>query len=320
MKKKGIWGALLFVSIVIILSYNVYHINKSISVHLIAVKSGAIQEKVYANGQIEPVHVYAQYAMLSGRVEQVKVHEGDKVVKGQVLTTLATEDLARQLQVENNNLLILQAAKKDKQQQFEDSFTAFKKQRLISVDADMPKKPDYTSDDLRIANEQLTIENIKKQISESEIAAQGDGIVTALSITEGQMISQGLQIVTITDTDHLQVKGYLNQLDVSKVKISMDASITGDAFANTYSGTVTYLAPIASKLSGSSGDPVVEIHMAVAHPAQELLPGYNATIEIPLPGKPQLLVPQTAVSHEGDQAYVYEMKDGIAKKVQVQTG
>jgi RND family efflux transporter MFP subunit len=312
MKKKVIWGTVLALSVTALAGANIYSMNKSVDVTLAAVEEGAVTETVYASGKVEAVNVQHYFAPASGVVLKLEVKPGDKVKKGQALYTLRTDELEQQLRMERNNLKMAEAEREN----------ARKQNEAAGDNPLLPKQEiDLSIYDLKIENAKMSIEALEKKIAAAKVTAAKDGVVTKVDAKEGQMVMDGAAVLTVADLSALQVRANLSELDAGKVKTDLPVSVTGDAFAESYKGKVTYLAPVADLPNPAAKDPVVEMLVTLDSTAPELRPGYNATVEIQLKEeKTHPLAPLEAVQHEGDNAYVYKVENGKAVKVSVKTG
>jgi HlyD family secretion protein len=80
-----------------------------VSVESVKVISGPIVAEVMGTGTLE-AHVRATISpKISGRISQIFVDQGDKVVKGQKLVTLDDEDLRQQVEMAKAELSVAKA-------------------------------------------------------------------------------------------------------------------------------------------------------------------------------------------------------------------
>jgi RND family efflux transporter MFP subunit len=205
----------------------------------------------------------------------------------------------------------------------------FRKQKLASakeqlqsgVDAQTiidPKELELYA--LRLERAERSMEALEEQIKANRLQSTVEGVVTDVLVKEGQTVAEGTPAFIIVDQKRLRVKAYLNELDVGKVKLGMEAKIIGDAFSDSYSGKVSYLAPNAVPVDSASRDVAVELWVDLTDTDDQLRPGYNATVEIQINQIPSLLVPLTAVRHKGDKTFVFMIENGLAVEHEVTTG
>lgn len=316
LKKKWFWGAIVGLTVIVLVVANMIGVNQEVEVKVATVEMGKIVEQIYTKGKLKPTQTTSVYAPANGLVESVKVKSGDTVKKGQVLLTLSMKQVREQLEKERINLQLTEAERlAAKKQHFEN----FKQARNTNPDLE-PEKLDLTTYDLRIRSSQLTIQSLEKQLANQNVVAPADGVVTSLVVNAGQMLTEGSEIATIADVSRLKVSAYLNELDAGKTEQGMKAVITGEAFSDSYEGSISYLAPTAVLPTPTSKDPSVEMEVSLNQVSPELRPGYNVTVEMEIPDKERLLAPINAIQYDGEQAYVFKVQDGVAVKVPVTKG
>ncbi|WP_274654467.1 efflux RND transporter periplasmic adaptor subunit [Paenibacillus humicola] len=324
MKKKIGIAIILGASILLLIAWNLFQINKSLKVGLTSPSEGTISASVFASGKLEAAKTYTVYSPVTAPIRDVAVQEWDAVEQGQTLLTFNMDDIKLQLKQEQNTLKSLEDQKTSVlKKHFDDVKTQFANHEIDSA-ADV-EKPDTASVDMQIANEKLLIDSLQTKQEAASLAAIGSGTIVELDAEAGQSIAQGAKVAVITNTNHLQVKASLLEVDASNVKPGMEADITGDAFPQTVKGKVTAIAPVATTASADATDSSVQVVIEVDNAgtdqqAKPLKPGYDVNVEFALPGDPHLLLPLNAVGREGDRSFVYKVTDGRAVKTEITAG
>ncbi len=316
LKRKWFWGLILALIVIGLVLVNLMNTKRATPVKTAEVVEGTIIEEIYTNGKLEPGKTTEVYSPASGVIGKLNIKLGDSVTKGQVLLNLKMDEIQEQLEKERLNLQLTESERlQAKKQHFEKFKSAMNEDPELEVE-----ELDLTAYDLRIQSSKLTIESMEKKLGNSAVYATVDGVVTGLSVDEGQLIAEGSGIVSISDLSSYKVRAYLNELDAGKAAMGMKAVVTGESIAGTYDGEVTYLAPTAEIADPASKDASVEMTVGLKTASPELRSGYNVTIAMEIPDKPRLLVPITAVQYEGDQAFVFMTEDEKAVQVPVTTG
>lgn len=316
LKKKWVWGVVLGLVLVVIVLANLRGLNRTESVKVAEVTEGKIVEQIYTNGRLEPIKSVDIFSPIGGVVQALKVKEGDTVTEGQPLLTLKIDAVKEQLEKEKISLQLTEAERLAAKKQHFDKF----KQQVTEDPEQMVEELDLTSYDLRIRSSQLTISSLEKQMNNSTVYATAGGIVTLVSVKEGQLMPEGSQLVTLADLSSYKVKANLTELDAGKVAMGMKAVVTGESISGTYHGEVTYLSPTAVLNDKTSKDASVEMEVTLTDQAAELRPGYNVALEMEIPDKPRILVPIEAVKYEGEEAYVFKIEEDKAVKSIVKIG
>ncbi|MBW7473816.1 efflux RND transporter periplasmic adaptor subunit [Paenibacillus oenotherae] len=314
--KKWIWMIVIVLVGGGIVGFLFMSMNQPVEVALGKVSQQSMAEKIYVSGKLEAKETTALYSDVNALVKQVKVKVGDQVKKGQVLLTLNVDSLNQQLETERINLELTQAERLAAKR---DHFNQTKKQRAEQADAKI-EPLNLEQYDLRIKNHYVTIRGLEKKLAKDEITANADGTVTELSVNSGQMISEGMQIVKVSDLSAYQVVANINEIDAGKVALGMEVDITGESFQEVYQGKVAKMAPIAVVTDPAYKDAFVATTVALDKTSPELRSGYNVNIELEVPDQLRIVAPLTAIVQSEGKSYAYKLDGDRAVKVEVQTG
>jgi HlyD family secretion protein len=118
----------------------------------------------------------------------------------------------------------------------------------------------------------------QNQLEQTRLTAPISGIVAQVNVVPGEFATPGMTLVIVSDLDHLQAKTTdLSERDISNVKIGDPATISVDALAEEFSGTVTSISPIADTLGG---DVVYEVTVTFNEQPVGALGGMTAEVTI----------------------------------------
>lgn len=133
----------------------------------------------------------------------------------------------------------------------------------------------------------------QRQLRETRIFSPIDGVITKKLIQEGELVaalsgfSAGTAIVRIEDRTALMVKLSINEIDVAKLRVGMQAKVEVDAFPNlALEGTVRKIAPASINLTSVTpvSDNVVKytVEIWLEKPDRQLRSGMSAkcTLEV----------------------------------------
>lgn len=177
-------------------------------------------------------------------------------------------------------------------------------------------------------------------LRETEIRSPIDGIVTKRLVQEGELVaslssfSSGTPIVRVEDRSKMIVKLEINEIDVAKLRVGMDANVAVDAFPDKeFRGSVTKISPTdvnASSPAAAGASAVVkyEVEVAMADISDELKSGMSAKCTMTvLDKKGVLMLPRQFVGKDKDGSYFVmvapkDKKDKAAKatKTKVEIG
>lgn len=87
-----------------------------------------------------------------------------------------------------------------------------------------------TNDNL--INSSLLSKSADTLVSKSEIIAPIAGKVIRTEIVNGQVVTPGLEVAVIADTEHIYVKANIEETDIFKILVGQEVDIRIDAFGN----------------------------------------------------------------------------------------
>lgn len=138
--------------------------------------------------------------------------------------------------------------------------------------------------------------------------------VTSLDVSRGEMVAPGQPVLVLSDLSGLEVEIYLDEADVARVAIGMEAQVRLDALPDVeLRGEVTHIAPVGSVASGVVFYPVT---VRLARSSLPVRAGMTADVEIIIACREDaLLVPLRAVHTEGERVYV-EVERVVGNRVE----
>ena len=213
-------------------------------------------------------------AQVAGTVSDVKVPEGGWVNKNQVLVATKSDSLT-------NSVLNAADSVKNAQNSVQNAKNSVK-------------------------SAENSLGNQESKLDGYTIRSPISGIIIEKSFQEGDTLQAGKALCKIYDLSYLTMTLNVDELDISKVAVGQDVTVTADAAAGkTYGGRVTKINIDGVTANGATSYPVT-IELL---DAEGLLPGMNVQAEITLRESADVVaIPVTALLR-GDLVVV---KDGSA--------
>lgn len=147
--------------------------------------------------------------------------------------------------------------------------------------------------------------------------------VTVQKIEHTEILELNGNIVKNARTGEMTIISYVNEKDISTVKMGQYAEITGAAFPDCiYEGEVSFISDYATTVQkGSYSQTVVEVKIDINNPDDNLKAGYTANAKIML-SEPitMTVVPYEAVNQDDKGEYVYVLEENKAVRRYVTTG
>lgn len=140
----------------------------------------------------------------------------------------------------------------------------------------------------RVQQAQAASALAETQLENTQLFSPLTGVVLSHNIEAGEFVSPGTPVVTVADTVHLWVRAYVNQTDLSRVKLGQKATVKIDSTpAKSFEGTLGFIASDAEFTPKTVQTPtervklVFRIKVYVNNPQGELKPGMPADVLFP---------------------------------------
>jgi membrane fusion protein, macrolide-specific efflux system len=278
---------------------------------VVTAKRGTLSIDVLETGRVEPREKVELKSKLAGQVLAVRVDEGDRVRRGDLLILLDPTDYEREVAAAEAELAKAEAAIDFAR------LNLARKRRGVAEQIVPRAELDDAEHDLRARSADARLLSVRlrtarDRVGYTQIASPIDGTVIQRGTEVGEVVVPGVQatfegrpLLTVADLSTLLVKVELNQIDVAKIQLGNAASVTFDALpGKTYAAKVTRVAPASSKISGKD----VEVFLVEA----ELLatdavikPGMTADVRIHLEARADvIMLPIEAVITSGERSRV----------------
>jgi HlyD family secretion protein len=180
------------------------------------------------------------------------------------------------------------------------------------------------------------LEEIDTKLADSVVTAPRSGQVIQANIRAGELITSGvatftsgMTICTIGDMSKMLVRVYVNEVDITKIRLGMPVEIDLDSLrGRTFHGRVTRVAPAAFGSGTAAPQPPgqaqvvrfsVEVQFTDATP--QVRPGMTASVNmISAERRNALYLPNDAIRRRGGKTYVLRMASNVPREVVVTTG
>ncbi len=159
---------------------------------------------------------------LAGRITEVKVVEGDKVTKGQLLVQLDTAAMKLQLQQAQQGVIAAKAALKNAR---DDGTSA-----------------DVTAAKAKVKQAEAAVKLAEVQLGYTRVTAPRDGVVTSVVANVGQNAAPGKTMISLIDTSSLFVRIFVPETGIGNVKLDQSARLTTDSSPASFTGEVSFIA------------------------------------------------------------------------------
>jgi membrane fusion protein (multidrug efflux system) len=273
-----------------------------VSIEATKVSKVALPQGITAVGSLRSDESITLRPEVAGRISAIMFREGERVAKGAPLVKLdpsVTEAEARQARAN----LTLAKAKYARAIDLE-------KVGFISGQA-----KDEAENNLRVSEAALAVAEAK--LSKLTITAPFAGIIGLRSVSVGDYVKEGTDMVNLEAVDTLKVDFRVPEIYLSQLHVGQTLQMRLDAMpGKNYEGTVFAINPLIDAAGRS-----VVIRAQVRNQGTVLRPGMFTRVRL-LTRELQetLVVPEQAIVPQGDEWYVYRVVDGKALRAKVEIG
>lgn len=146
----------------------------------------------------------------------------------------------------------------------------------------------------KLAKAKASLSLAKTKLSYAEVVSPLTGVVISENIEAGEYVVPGTPIVTVGDLVNVWVRGYVDEEDLGRVKVGLNAQVTTDTYPEkVYEGTVSFISskaeftPKSVQTQKERVKLVYRIKVEIRNTNMELKPGMPVDVNIILHNNPQ---------------------------------
>ena len=269
---------------------------------IITVASGNIPESYTTTGSLIADDRVEISSRLIGYIRELRVREGDKVRKGQLLLTIDPTDIEAQLAEARARLAQARAQAGEALLDFK-RYQKLHQQKLISIDrfqkAQLHLRVTRQEAHMAAAN----VKRVEVQLQYANIRSPVDGVVVKKFKESGDTATPGAPILAIENPRNTVLRTYIMENHVSQVHVGDRLRIIVDAADLQTGGLITQVVP--------SGDPSTHSYLVKAQldKLDGARIGMFARARFAIGSKRSLLIPEQALVWRADIPGVYMVDD-----------
>ncbi|MBI4037254.1 efflux RND transporter periplasmic adaptor subunit [Candidatus Daviesbacteria bacterium] len=316
-KRLPRWLVILIIATILGLLYFQTRANQPQKLQLAQIKRENLEESVSASGTVAGKNIANLKFLKGGKLTFVNVKTGDRVLAGQTLAGLDTQELSIALQQAQNSLKDKQAAAEkiiDDIHLFQYGNGGFA--NVGSANETMTQRQLRTTAEVARDNAFDNVRAAQRDFQDTVITSPFSGVVTQAGVFPGQFVGPGDTVAQVIDDGQTFFDAEIDQADFGKIFVGQEADLTFDSFPDqTISGVINQILPQTK--SSSTGANVV-IARIVIHDPKNLIFGMDgqATIVVRA-AKNVLAIPQEAL--KSDNTVLVQTPQGL-KVVKVEPG
>jgi membrane fusion protein (multidrug efflux system) len=273
-----------------------------IAIEAVAVTAVRLPNALAAVGSLRSDETVIVRPEIPGRVAEIHFREGERVTKNQLLVRI--DDSVQKADTNRASAnLVLQKSKHDRA-------LDLRNKGFISTQA-----KDEAENQLKVA--EADAESMRARLAKMEIRAPFSGTVGLRSVSVGDYVKEGQDMVNLEAVDPLKVDFRVPEVYLAHVRNGQTLQLTVDAIAGkSWDGQVVAINPLLD----ANGRSIV-VRARVPNGGGALRPGMFARVMLFTSDmKDSVMVPEESLFPVGDEKYVYRVVDGKAQRQKVDIG
>ncbi|MDA0746016.1 MAG: efflux RND transporter periplasmic adaptor subunit [bacterium] len=275
---------------------------EGVPVKVNAVEQGEISSYLLFSATVEAEESVDIYAQATGLVEEVLAEEGDNIKKGQVLVTLADDDLK-----------LSEAEARVAYQKLESTFERQKEmfsRKLLS-------KENFERDRFDLEQTRIRWERAKLALAHASVKSPVNGVVAERLVKLGDRISPTGKLFSLVNMRNLIAYVHIPGRELRTLTVGQPAVVTTDFIPDTtFSARILRISPVVDPGSGT-----FKITLTLDNKDGQLRPGMFVNTHIVTATHDQaILVPKRAVVYDDGLPHVFVVQDSTANKVRLEVG
>lgn len=276
-----------------------------------------MKEYLHATGTVQPMdnRVASVRPLSRGRIVEVRVKVGDRVLAGQTLAifdNLEVSDLTAQLQAANA------AQEETRARLIPSRRQAERSRRLADIGAGAEKEAESSLAEQKeleanLRAQQAATRGIEIKLRRLGASAKGSNHLTALkapfagvvakaSVSVGDLIDESREVFSIADLSRLWVQAEVYEKDLGRIRVGQDARVHVDTYPNqSFAGRVTYISDMLDPQTRTA-----RVRCEVANPEAKLKTEMFASVELPTDvDKQAIAIPSGAIQQVDGKNVVF---------------
>jgi membrane fusion protein (multidrug efflux system) len=278
---------------------------------VLTVRSNALTSGPSITGSVQPERRADLRAEVSAVVLQVLKENGDPVKRGELIVRLDDTSIRDTLTAAEASARAAVQAYEQAERQYQ-RMAKLRETNVVSEQQleDVEIRRNTAQSDSAAAKTRVV--TARQQLERTEVRAPFDGIVSDRKVSAGDTAQVGKELVKVIDPQSLRFEGLVSADSIGEVKTGQRVQFRVHGFADReFSGTITRVNPAANATTRQ-----VEVLVSFANAKEQPnVAGLYAEGRIETRTTSALTVPANAVVKEGDNAFVWRVKDRVLQKV-----
>lgn len=266
------------------------------------VRTGVVVERIESVGTVRAREAVTITTKVAGIVTGIRFEEGQRVREGQILMELDSAALVAELDQARAAL--------------DNARSQLARARALPAGQAVAQARVDELETLSRAAEGRT-RQIQARIEELRLVAPFAGRVGLRQVSPGALIQPGTAVTTLDDISRVRVEFSVPEVHFARVQQGARVFARSSAYGNRrFDG---HVAIIDTRIDPATR--TIRLISEFDNADEALKPGLFLTVELTLESRPSaLLIPEEALDPMGDRNFVYAIREGRARRVEVALG
>lgn len=278
----------------------------------------------------------------TGRLVELRVREGDRVKKGELIGRLESDDMEAALARAGANLNVARSADDQAKAALDNATSHYERKKSLLEEGLVPRadfdaaeaqyrgaKAALASAEAGVKAAAAAVRSAEVEVENTVIRAPFDGTVLTKNAEVGEVVAPfgtstqvKAAVVTMADMSSLQVEADVSESNIEKVRVGQAAEIALDAYPETkYEGVVQTVVPTADRAKAT-----VLTKIRFLNLDDRVLPEMSAKVaflsepQADRGGAPIVMVNPGAIVTREDQKVAFRVRQDQVEIVPVETG
>jgi len=282
--------------------------------NVVGVEMGTIVVGPTLSGELRPQREAKIRAELGGSMLEVRVEEGQSIMRGALLGRIETRTLddARQSAVSAVRNAESQLAVA--QREVERTEKLVKAGAIAERDLDVAKS-NVSAVEAQLADAKARLASAERQLGDAIIRAPIGGIVSKKAVNVGDVVSSGTELFTVIDPSSMRLEAAVPSEDLSQLRIGAAVEFTVRGYDQSFAGRIERIAPQADSTTRQ-----VPIFVTIPNVGGRLVAGLFAEGRVVAQTASGLVVPVNAINTSTQTPWVLRVTNGKTERVNVTLG
>ncbi len=274
--------------------------SNGITVTTSIIQPQVFQKQIIANGKVEALQKSELRFKTSERIASIRVKNGQRVTKGQIIATLDNTVLTNQIQ--KSKIELDKAKSKFREEKINYGLA---NESNDNMDPEVLKTLQTKSG---LFEAQNALENSQLMSGQTVLRAPFSGVIANIEAKTGNYITASDVFCTMISQQQMEVAFSVLENELPYVNLKQEVNITSFSDQEvTYRGTVTEINPLVDE------NGLIKIKAKINQNNASFFDGMHAKVIINQPVEEVIVIPKEALVLRSNREVVFTIEDGLAK-------